>query len=48
MDLDWIVLGAAYVLFLILSRGVLGGASKAVRDWGGANAARVRRMKASS
>ncbi len=38
MDMEWIALAAGYVLFLILSRGVLNGAGKAMRDWGGASA----------
>jgi hypothetical protein len=46
MDLDWILLAAGYVLFLLLSRGVLGGATKALSDWGGASA-RARRVTSS-
>ena len=42
MDADWIVLAGAYVLFLILSRSVLGGAVKALSEWGRVSA-RTRR-----
>jgi hypothetical protein len=47
MDVDWILFGLGYLLFLVLSRGVLGGATKAMTDWGAANARR-RRLTTSS
>ena len=43
MDIDWIMLAAGYVLFLILSRGALSGAGKAMSEWGGASAANPTR-----
>ena len=46
MDMEWIAIAAGYVLFLILSRGALTGAGKAMRDWGGATA-RARRASSS-